>query len=147
MRHSQDRVVAVNVVRAVEYFASEYDRLPDPGRWWLESEGVAAERLLAMLLGDASKGNPRQINFLPVREGNGKRDGLFYPAETSTLPRGLYDAYGQPFRIALNLAGEDPFPVRYDGRDVLLPGGVAAVWSVGKDGIEGTGDDGRSWQD
>lgn len=149
-RYRESQVQAVNVVSAVENFAAEYGRLPDPGRWWLEMEGAEAALLLRVLLGveapGASEQNPRQINFLSVREAAGKRNGVFY-SDTDDLPRALYDAYGRPLRVALNLSGGDPFMVRYDGRDVALRGAMAAVWSVGKDGVEGTKDDVRSWSE
>ena len=83
------------------------------------------------------------IIFLQGREAKGKKGGIAYGKNDEIL--GVYDPFGNPYRVILNSANKDTLDFEYGGQQVRLRGKQVAVWSVGGDGIEGTKDDARSW--
>ncbi|BCX48502.1 hypothetical protein HAHE_24100 [Haloferula helveola] len=146
---ADDSVMVAGLANALSNFASEYGRLPDPGRYWLETEGPEGAELLQILLGESgpttTPQNPRLIPFLNIREARGKRGGLYYSAEDDR-PYALYDIRGRPLRVALRTTDEKEFSVRYSGQDLVLQNRDFAVWALGEDGVEGTEDDLKSWE-
>ena len=146
-RKTEDIVMATSLASSIENFYGEYNRLPDVGARWLETTSPEGVMLLEILSGVERQGekvqNERSIIFLQGREAKGKKGGIAYGKNDEIL--GVYDPFGNPYRVILNSANKDTLDFEYGGQQVRLRGKQVAVWSVGGDGIEGTKDDARSW--
>lgn len=135
-----DRLAVVSVKQAVENYSLEYGHLPDfPRRQLLDQTG---QPLLEALLG-AKAQNPRGIVFLSLPEAKNGKGGIVF--DKSYVAQGLFDIWGRPLRVVLNVDDEDPFRFFHGGKETSLPATTCAVWSVGKDGVDGTKDDVKKW--
>ena len=138
-------VMARSLASAVENFYGEYNRLPDVGGRRVVTAYGGGLDLLRILLALEKRGgqNDRSVIFLQGKEAKDQRGGIDY-GDGDTV-EGVYDAFGNPYTVILNADYEDELVFQWGGREVRLRGKQVAVWSVGKDGIEGTEDDARSW--
>ena len=104
------QTMATAVDQAVNAFYSEYGGFPTNGdaSEITTGPGAGAEFLNA-LLGNDEDLNPRGMSFLSVKEGRGQAasgiDGLVYDSEGEAL--GLYDPWGNPFTIVMDIAFDD----------------------------------------
>jgi prepilin-type N-terminal cleavage/methylation domain-containing protein len=132
---------------AVNNFYTEYGSLPDvPYKVKTDSgEGV---RLLNVLLGfeeTSSKiQNTRMIKLLSAVETKTRSKGLLYNAN-GRAAEGLYDAWGSPFTVELDIQYEERLRVTLGSKTVMLNGRRVAVYSPGADKKLGTTDDVKTW--
>jgi hypothetical protein len=137
---------AVALESAVNNFHLEYDVLPTADGH-LRTDGSDGARFLSVLLGKeegSSKQNFRDIKFLSVREAKGRKNGLSYSA-TGNRVEGLYDSWGNPFIVKMNVKKEDKLRFMLGDRFIELQGRTVAVYSAGKDEKPGTADDVKTW--
>ncbi|MDP3849079.1 MAG: prepilin-type N-terminal cleavage/methylation domain-containing protein [Luteolibacter sp.] len=154
---------AVALETAVNNFYTEYGSMPKDG----DQDTVTVKTdtdldVLKALLGMEGTGtgvlNTRAIKFLSVREGKKKGtggvNGLVYSGTGGTSIQGLYDPWGGPFYLAMDLNYDERITVQPKmGGSTILNGRRAAVWSNGADatglpGSTGTGkatDDVKTW--
>lgn len=148
-RTTEGKVAASAVSTAVNNFYSEYSRLPDLSNEVNTDTGEGVE-LLRILLAQEGSGddveNTRGINFLSVKEGKGRRGGLYYGTGNSNQVQGLYDPFGKPYTVVLNTEYDDVLNFQMGGRTYNLRGQQVAVYSPGADGELGTVDDITSFQ-
>ncbi len=137
--------------QAMERYHSEYSKLPDIGMSGdeMRTEGQAGIELLTVLLGKEETGdkmqNPRHIPFLNVTVSkNKKKGGLVYSSGPNPVIEGLYDAWGNPFRVIVDSDLDGTLRFDCGGKPVTLKK-AAAVISPGPDGIEGIEEDVKSW--
>jgi len=145
------KIASVATARAVEgavnNFYTEYGSLPDvPERVKTDSgDGV---RLLNILLGleeNSSKmQNLRMLKLLQAVETKTKAKGLLYSAN-GRAAEGLYDAWGSPFSVQLDINYEERLRVSLGSKSVQLNGRRVAVYSPGADKKLGTADDVKTW--
>jgi hypothetical protein len=139
----RSRTMVVSTASAVEVFYQEYSKLPEPGVNDFNTEDPAGRKLLDMLLGP---GNPRGVPFLVVEMGKTrKKGGLIRGAGSGGSIVGLFDAWGNPFRVILDDDYDEVIRFTYGGKPEVVHGKRVLVASRGPDGIEGTGDDVKSW--
>lgn len=142
--HPRTHLTAVSIEQAVNFFISEYDRMPVDGTSDRTLDTSKDTGLLEVLLGRDTDLNPKGLVFLSMKEGrpgtdgSAGRDGLIYSADHTVL--GLFDPWGAGYRVRLDLDGDGN--IRVNGE--ILQRRVA-VWSLGPDGVSGTADDVRSW--
>lgn len=58
---------------------------------------------------------------------------------------GAFDRWGRPFRIVINAGYAKVLEFPHGKNRVQLRGNLAAAWSAGADGVDGTKDDLTSW--
>lgn len=145
---TQGKVAASNVVQAVNNYYSEYGRLPEFASAELRTDEEQGVRLLRILLAEdgTEEDNPRGINFLSVQEGRGRRGGLYYGSGENAQVEGLYDPFGEPYTVVLNIEYEDTLTFQMGGKAYNLRGEQVAVYSAGPDLEMGTTDDITSFQ-
>jgi hypothetical protein len=142
---------ATRLLQAIESFNSDHNRLPDAAKVAeLLTEGEDGRNLLRILLAKDQDGKDlpsnKWIRYLSVAETNDKKKGgLLYPSGTSeSLPEGLYDAWGRPFHVKFDTDNDqeiqDPLT-----QDNVVSYKIAIVYSYGKDGKPGGGDDIKTW--
>lgn len=143
---------------AIEYYFVDYGRFPLPhtrlesASQRIQSTGEFVERLIGKGNG-WHPGQPVYMDPLPARDGRG---GVVL-AE-GDAPTQLVDPWGSPYVILLNVSGDkvienpdlknsDPQMARHWGGPPppTLPVAVA-IFSLGKDKVEGTEDDIVSWR-
>ncbi len=138
---------AIAIESAINNFHTEYGVLPVVGNH-IPTDGPDGVKFLNILVGleddSTQKQNPRNIKFLAVREARDGRNGLQYDGKGSRV-QGLYDLWGNPFIVEINVKNEDKLRFKLGGRLVELPGRLATAFSPGKDGIPGTSDDVKTW--
>ena len=160
------KVTATASARAVESavnnFFTEYGSMPDDGTATtdtpvaspIKTNSAAGVTLLKVLLGIDTTVNTRGVNFLNVQQGKQKGsagvDGLVYETDGTTV-RGLYDPWGGPFCILLDLDYNEKVDAKTTADTAAaktLNGRRVAVWSDGADGVSGGGkatDDVKTW--
>jgi hypothetical protein len=88
--------------------------------------------------------NPRSVKFLDAREGRNGRNGLVFTKDGKSIT-GLLDPWGGPYYVLLDLDGDGKITHDFPpGRKFTLDRRVA-VWSLGRDGKIGGGDDVATW--
>lgn len=132
---------------AVDNYMKEYGRLPSSSSG-SETAGKEGRELLTVLLGMETESpemkNPRAIKFLPVKEGEGRKDGLIYD-ETYHRIEGLFDGWGRPYVVMMDVTNKGALRFNHGSGAIELPGKLVAAYSTGADGKAGTRDDIRSW--
>jgi hypothetical protein len=131
---------------AVINFQTEYGCLPSVGGH-VRTDGPGGVKFLNILLGieeGSSKQNSRNIKFLAVREAKGRINGLQY-SETGNRVEGLYDVWGNPFIVEINVQQEEKLRFKLGDKLIELPGRLVTAYSLGKDGKPGTADDVKTW--
>lgn len=129
---------------AVNLFHNEYGNLPGVAGH-VVCEGPEGVKLLKILIGADGGGNGNKIKFLPTKEARNRKNGLQY-SNAGTGLDGFFDPWGHPFVVELNLKKSGKLRFHHGNKVVELPGRLVAVYSVGKDGKAGTGDDITSWE-
>lgn len=155
-RRTTALATATSIESAVNAFYTEYGSMPKDG----SSDGTAEKTdasgtaFLKVLLGLEGSGssvlNTRAIKFLSAKEGKAKKNGLIYSANGSTV-EGLFDPWGGSYFVLMDLDYNEqltiPSTVKNGG--VTLNGRRVAVWSLGADGVKGSGgaknDDVTTW--
>jgi len=141
------RASATALETAVNQFYSEYGSLPDVGDTVKTDKGEG-KRLLEILLGlegDSGKiQNPRNNKFLNVKEAKTRAKGLLYSTSGRSV-EGLYDDWGNPFVVELDVNYEERLRFNMGGKQVTLNGRRVAVYSAGGDKKLGTDDDIKTW--
>ena len=132
---------------AVNNFYTEYGSLPDVN-YKVKTDSGDGVRLLNILLGleeTSSKiQNTRMIKLLSAVETKTKSKGLLYTAN-GRAAEGLYDAWGSPFTVQLDVQYEEKLRVSLGDRTTILNGRRVAVFSPGADKKLGTTDDVKTW--
>lgn len=139
---------ATAVETAVNQFYSEYGSLPDVGDRVRtdKGDGVKLLEILLGLEGDSGKvQNSRNNKFLNVKEGSSRAKGGLIYSKSGRSVDGLYDAFGNPFFIELDVNYEERLRFSVGGKQVTLNGSRVAVYSAGGDKKLGTDDDIRTW--
>ena len=145
------RVTMTAVLNAITSFERDNDRLPlqpaAPKAKDFDTDTSPASGMIALLMGMDVAGNPRVTDYLgEIKEAKVIKDkllgGLYRQTETTI---GLYDPWGQPYRIRLD--GDSDGGVD----DPSAPGTripkTIAIWSAGKDGDFSTWEDNAaSWK-
>ena len=148
----QTQTNATGLLQAIEGYYREYNRLPDFGAQGEDSrtEGQSGQELLTILLGKEevtnTMQNKKQIRFLNTEETKTKNKGglLYSNGGAGASPEGLYDAWGNPFRVRFATAEPWEIPDPFKPGEVVR-GKVAIVFSYGKNGKAGDRDDIRTW--
>jgi hypothetical protein len=136
--------------QAVEAIESEYLVPPKVGKLDFPVDSPEGRQILTILLGNEDVGdsmqNKKQIPFLNTKVNkNRNKGGLVYAnGGVSRIPDGLYDAWGNPFRVILRPPGSSRLTFLHAGKTVTLDDTVAVI-SNGPDGKEGGGDDITTW--
>lgn len=139
----QTKYYAVATTSAVEQFYQEYSKLPEPGSDDFTTEDPVGRKLLGILLGPD---NPGHVPFLTVATGkHRKKGGLIFVSGDSGPVVGLFDAWGNPFRVILDDDYDEVLRFTYGGKPEVVKGKRVLVASKGPDGVEGTADDLKSW--
>ena len=140
-------LTAAALESAVNNFHTEYGVLPGIGSP-IQTDGPDGVRFLNILLGlegdSPQKQNPGYIKFLSVRDAKDGRNGLQHDGKGSRV-KGLYDLWGNPFIVEVNVKNEDKLRFNHGSKMVELPGRLVAAYSLGKDGKPGTADDVVTW--
>lgn len=136
--------------QALAAFESEYLVLPNVGKFDFRADSPEGRQLLTILLGQEEVGdsmqNKKQIAFFNAKVNKNKnKGGLVYAnGGVSRILDGLYDAWGNPFRVILRPPGSSRLTFLHVGKTVTLNDTVAVV-SNAPDGKEGGGDDITTW--
>lgn len=142
-------VSITNLARSIEFFESEYGKLPSAPELDFETEGPQAAKWLTVLLGkedpEQEMQNPRQIVFLTMRVTKNRKHGDLVISPKNEVV-GVYDAWGNPLRVILRPPGKTVNPISYRGKRVTNDQ-PAVVLSRGKDGKWDTEDDLMSTSD
>lgn len=135
---------AMAIETAVNHFFTEYNSMPKEGTSVTTVKTDTDTSLLKELLGDkAAVLNTRQVKFLSVREGKkkgtGGTNGLIY--DDANAPTGLFDPWGGPYFVRLDLEYKEQIdiPSNVKNGGIILNGRRVAVWSLGADGVKGSG--------
>ena len=148
------QATATAMETAVNNFFTEYGSMPSTGTSDTtvktdSGEGLALCRVLLGL--ESTSGtmlNTRKVKFLSVKEGKAKKNGLIYNTNGNDIT-GLYDPWGGPFHVILDLDYDEQVKPNVSGTTTTLNGRRVAVWSLGADGISGSGgkpgDDVKTW--
>lgn len=149
-RRVQTGMDASALRQAVEGYFDTYNRLPEQVREEMVTEGREAQQLLLVLLAkdkdgkDLSQG--KQPRFLNVEEAKHKSQGglLRDFSDGTGMPIGLYDSWGRPFHLRFSPDDkmEIPDPLKVGE---IIRGKRVIVYSYGKDGRPGGGDDIKTW--
>ncbi len=127
---------------AVNNFFNEYNYMPDKGTADATRNTKIDAALLNVLLGLESDSNDmlntRKVKFLSAKEGKADKNGLIYNTN-GTSARGLYDPWGGGFYVMLDLDFDEKLNTNVSGVTTVLNGRRVAVWSLGADGVSGTG--------
>jgi prepilin-type N-terminal cleavage/methylation domain-containing protein len=142
----KSQTTATALEQAITQFYNEYGRLPDIDGSSTDKEyevkGTDGQKLLEVLLGKetgTTMQNPKQIVFLSAKEGTAKGssdgiDGLVYSVTgSSATPRGLFDAFGNAFKLELDNDYDEAIQVKLGGVTKDLRGKRVAVYSYGGD--------------
>lgn len=149
---------ASKIEQGVIQFYDEYSVMPleDAGDsdLTLRSDNQEGAELLTVLMGKESTSgkmlNKKQISYYNPKEAKGKKGGVVFASGNSNRPQALYDAFGNPYFIALN-CNYDEFLMLKDSvggqnRNQQLRDRKVAVYSAGADKKMGTEDDVMTWQ-
>jgi prepilin-type N-terminal cleavage/methylation domain-containing protein len=132
---------------AINNFYSDYGALPDVGDR-VKTDTGDGTRLLEILLGlegDSGKvQNSRGNRYLNVKETKTKSKGLLYNSSGRSV-EGLYDSWGSPFTVELDVNLEERLRFNVGSRQVTLNGKKCAIYSPGADKKLGTDDDVKTW--
>lgn len=145
-KNTRDLSTAVALESAVINFPIEYGKLPDVGTH-VTTESENGVKFLNILLGLEEPGdkiqNTRKIKFLNVREGKNKKGGLI--CDSSNKVQGLYDSWGNPYTVEINVSSQERLRFMVGSRTVDLKDRGVAAYSPGPDGKLGTADDVTTW--
>ncbi|MEM1084404.1 MAG: hypothetical protein AAGI48_09785 [Verrucomicrobiota bacterium] len=101
------------------------------------------EILLALEASESERLNARSITFLQAPEAKNREGGIVWDQQDEV--EGMFDSFGNPFVVFMNIEFEDTLVLIWGGEEVRLRGKQVAVASAGADGVEGTEDDVKTW--
>ena len=138
------------LARAIENYYSEYSNVPKVGSRDFRTDDDAGRRLLTALLSKNGRPfpllNPRGISFLSTRESReGHPGGLEFDQREGDSVVGLYDHWGNPYRVIFGSLEDDVVRFKSGGQSIEVRRKWFVVTSKGPDGVEGTADDLKSW--
>jgi prepilin-type N-terminal cleavage/methylation domain-containing protein len=159
---------ATAIESAVNNFYTEYGSMPSdqstdtqPSAPLKTNDDTTGVSLLTALLGlepstASPMYNPRKLKFLSAKQSKSKprdavkRDGIVYDENDDDKPEGMYDPWGGPFNIIMDLDYDEKISVKTKAETTTatLNGRRVAVWSDGADGISASGkaaDDVKTW--
>ncbi len=148
--------IALQVKSAISAYYIEYQRFPVHYNGAQEADFLTDHTLMDVLIGsDKAAGenglNPRRINFFAGRKAKPMGDGRYRSGIHLDAHGGgeLWDPWGNYYHVRIDLDQSDTVGVEepHSNRsraDRMIPESVI-VWSAGKDGIEGTSDDAKTW--
>ena len=144
------KITTLNMITTFETasngFFTDYGYLPMEGTTDAVIHTDRAPDLLHTLLGSGGGGglNPRQVKYLQLKSGTGRKNGLIYRPDGSLI--GWFDSWGNPLHVAFDLDSNEMLTVPdRSGTPLTLNGRRVAVWSDGPDGKSGTADDVATW--
>ncbi|MBB5349905.1 prepilin-type N-terminal cleavage/methylation domain-containing protein [Haloferula luteola] len=144
-RTVQSQTLATGLEKAVNDFYNDYNRLPDFTQDEIKTDTSQGEDLLKILMaeedGQRDLDNSRKNRYFDPQEGKGNKGGVIRSKTGDRGPKALFDAFGNPFTVVLNLDYEDELRFSMGGKQYRLRGKQVAVYSPGADGEEGTSDD------
>ena len=130
-KRTSAQAAATSLVKAIDEFYSEYSALPDVGAAEVNTGNGTLLNILAGREAGPNIQNDRKIRFLSMKEAkNGNQDGLVYNA-AGTLVEGLYDPWGQPYNVVLDIQYDERLEFTAAGTAVVLNGRRAAAYSTG----------------
>ena len=125
---------------AVNNFFTEYGSMPIDGSEDKETDTKTDVAMLKVLLGADEDTSPpknaRAVRFLSVKEGKSNKGGMMYQTGSSNVPTGLFDPWGGPFHLMMDLDYDEQIKVKTTSKgssDKTLNGRRVAVWSLGAD--------------
>jgi len=142
---------ATSLESAITRFFSDYGGMPiDPvPASPLDTSASDGLPLLITLTGKETGNtvlNNRALNYLNVREGKAKKNGMIY--DSNGVPTGLYDPWGGGYKVLMDDNFDDVVEPSPTGTTaVKLNGRKAAVWSEGADykDAKKPADDVKTW--
>jgi hypothetical protein len=141
--------VETSLEMAVDAYVLEYGKLPSvlSGARLIDTDSADGFQFINVLLGRETPGqafqNPREIAFLSVNEGKSRKDGIVYDRTAPGLLQGIFDPWGNPYHVLLDLDGDGTIELPGGGK---VTGHRAVIYSAGLDGKLGTRDDLNSWE-
>lgn len=148
--------VATSLQQGIEQYYQEYSSFPDVGVADAEGQPIDTSKedgikLLNILLAkEEASGtiqNKKAINYLNVKEGKAKKNGIMYDAAGKA--QGLYDPWGNPYLVVFDSDYNDELRFSYGGKQETLRGKRVAVYSAGADKKSGdtksVTDDPKTW--
>jgi len=84
------------------------------------------------------------MKLLSVKETKEKSGGLHFNS-TGRAAEGLYDSWGNPFTVELDVKYEERLRVSIGSKTTILNGRRCAIYSPGQDKKFGTADDIKTW--
>lgn len=148
--------VATSIEQSLNNFYNEYGYLPstESDDIVIKTDEAAGLDLIKVLAGQEADSadmlNTKSTNYLTLKEGKKSgtrgRDGIVY--DTSGVALGIYDPWGGPYMIALDLDADEKIvfsdltPKPKGHADRTLNNRRAAVWSAGSDWKESDGGNG-----
>jgi prepilin-type N-terminal cleavage/methylation domain-containing protein len=138
---------ATALEQAINNFYIEYGSLPNVGNKVKTNtgEGVRLLNVLLGLEGDTTKlENTRAMKLLSAKETKERSGGLRFNS-TGRSAEGLYDAWGNPFTVELDVKYEERMRVTVGSKTAILNGRRCAIYSPGQDKKLGTADDIKTW--
>lgn len=142
---------ATAIEAATNNFFAEYGSMPADGEKDVILSTGHDTAFLQVLLGIEDRKstalNTRSVRFLMVKEGRNGKNGLIYSADGKSVT-GLFDPWGGPYHVALDLDSDEKLSVPTMGGRTLtltLTGRRVAVWSDGPDRKPGADDDAITW--
>jgi hypothetical protein len=135
---------------SIDSFRQEYGRLPQLSTLDQEilTDSAGAIELLIILLGKEevsdSMQNKRQIPFANFKVNRSKKKGglIYRGGDNGGRPEGLYDSWGNPFFLRMDTDRDGRIEDPFKGSDIQKS---VIVYSYGKDGKAGGGDDIQTW--
>jgi hypothetical protein len=147
----QTQTSATDLMRAIEDYYLDHRRLPEAAKdEEQQTEGEEGRNLLRILLALDAQGknlpSNKWIRYLCVEETTSKQMGglLYQDRGTNQIPQGLYDAWGRPFHVKFDTDNDQQIQDPLARGDVVR-NKVVIVYSYGKDGKPGGGDDIKTW--
>ena len=152
------RKICVTMDQAVLGFYDDYGHMPGLGDANADRELVtdidAGIQLVTILLGYEKDSdemeNPKKVRFFEAPEGKSKRDGIQYGAGSGNTVEGLFDPWGEPYRVLLDGDYNEQLknPFTGTGNSAILRGKRVVTYTYGKNATNdnGSGDDVASWK-
>ncbi|MHA3775250.1 hypothetical protein ACXR0O_27310 [Verrucomicrobiota bacterium sgz303538] len=136
----QARIDVTQLVSAVKAYDTEYGRLPLAERQRAFTDETSQARLLRVLRALDVTYNPRRVVFFETRDAVPKRRWWFqqpsYCAGLHPTLGAFLDPWGQPYRILLDSDHDGKIQSPYQDDEEIHTSFI--VWSVGKDGVQGS---------
>jgi hypothetical protein len=152
-KKTKARKICVTMDQAVLAFYDEYGHMPAMGTGNSDKELVTdtgdGVKLVTILLGYESESNDmenkKKIRFFEAPEAKSERDGIEYSGSgSSTTVKGLYDPWGEPYRVLLDGDYDERMKNPLATKDLRRRVGTFTYGKNAKSD-KGGGDDVTSW--